>query len=326
MGKQDVIKHCHTQSHLDLARSLDSQTRINFSSPPPESNESLKRIEAELKIAVLTASSNIPMAFHDVLSPTISKVFPDSGIASKYHSASTKATCMLNLAVAPMLVDNLIEQMKVHPFSLSIDGSNDTGVEKMNPAIVRIYDTRENRIVSRFLDMCPTTSSTAESIFTVLNDRLEELLQSSNPWNMCTSLGVDNTSVNVGVHNSLKTRVQHKNSAIYISGCPCHMIHNAARKASDCFCNVCGFDIEELCIDLYYWFEKSTKRKNGLQSYCTFCDQEYRSIVKHVTTRWLSLERSVERILKQYPSLKAYFMSVNHSPDLYGSKRHLVIL
>ena len=64
------------------------------------------------------------------------------------------------------------------------------------------------------------------------------------------------------------------------------MIHNAARKASESFCALCGFDVEELCIDLYYWFEKSMKRKNGLQSYCMFCDQDYRSVVKHVTTRW----------------------------------------
>lgn len=178
MGKQDVSKHCHTQSHQDQARSLESQTRIRFSAP--ESTESLKRMVAELKIAVLAASSNIPMAFHDLLSPTINKVFPDSGIACKYHSASTKATCMLNLAVAPMLVENLIQQMKMHPYSLSTDGSNDTGLEKMNPATVRIYDISENRVVTRFLDMCPTTSSTAESIYSVLDSRLAELLESSN--------------------------------------------------------------------------------------------------------------------------------------------------
>ena len=130
---------------------------------------------------------------------------------------------------------------------------------------------------------------------------------------MCTSVGVDNTAVNIGIRNSIKTRIQHANPAIYFNGCPCHIIHNAARKASDYFCNICGFDIEELCIDLYYWFDKSTKRKNGLQSYCVFCDQDYRSIVKHVTTRWLSLERAVERTLKQYPSLQSYFMSESES-------------
>ena len=311
MGKQDVSKHCHTQYHQDLARSLETQARICFGTP--ESTESVKRIEAELKIAVVTASSNIPMAFHDLLSPTIKKVFPDSGIARNYHSASTKATCMLNLAVAPILVENLIQQMKIHPYSLATDGSNDTGLKKMNPATVRIYDTNVNRIVTRFLDMCPTTGSTAESIYSVLNGRLEELLQFSNPWNMCTSISVDNTSVNIGIHNSLKTRILHENPNIFFSGCPCHMIHNAARKASDCFCNVCGFDIEEMSIDLYYWFEKSTKRKNGLLEYCIFCDQDYRSIVKHVTTRWLSLERAVERTLKQYSSLRSYFISESES-------------
>ena len=89
------------------------------------------------------------------------------------------------------------------------------------------------------------------------------------------------------------------------------IIHNAARKASDVFCSSCGFDVEEFCIDIYYWFDKSTKRKNSLLSYCTFCDQEYRNIIKHVTTRWLSLKCAIERILKQYPSLKSYFLSEN---------------
>ena len=159
--------------------------------------------------------------------------------------------------------------------------------------------------------MCITSSSTSNSIFQAINSRLSELLGSSNPWNMCTSVGVDNTSVNIGVRNSLKVRVLEQNSSIYFSGCPCHIIHNAARKASGVFCSSCGFDVEEFCIDIYYWFDKSTKRKNSLLSYCTFCDQEYRNIIKHVTTRWLSLKCAIERILKQYPSLKSYFLSEN---------------
>ena len=56
----------------------------------------------------------------------------------------------------------------------------------------------------------------------------------------------------------------------------------------------CGFDVEELTIDLFYWFDKSTKRKNGLRDYCKFCDQEYRAVVKHVSTQWLSLELAVQ--------------------------------
>ena len=308
MGKREVLKHCQTQTHQDQAKSFQSQSRLQLIS-----SESNARIRAEIKMVVLTATSNIPLAFHDKLSPAIRSLFSDSKTASDYHSASTKATCILNLAVAPVLVQELIENMRAHPFSVSIDGSNDTGLEKMNPVTVRIYNLKENCVSTHFLDMCLSSSSTAHSLYSALSGKLEELLQCSKPWDLCTSVGVDNTSVNIGTHNSIKTRVLECNSAIYFNGCPCHIVHNAARKASERLCSICGFDIEELCIDAYYWFDKSTKRKNGLQSCCTFCDQDYRAIVEHVTTRWLSLEHAVERILKQYESLKSYFRSEDES-------------
>ena len=59
MGKQDIIKHCKMQDHQDRAKSLKSQSRLNFSNPAT-SDEVLKRTEAEVKIVVLTASCNIP--------------------------------------------------------------------------------------------------------------------------------------------------------------------------------------------------------------------------------------------------------------------------
>ena len=62
-------------------------------------------------------------------------------------------------------------------------------------------------------------------------------------------------------------------------------------------------------VDNFFYFDKSTKRKNGLSEYCTFCDTEYRHILKHVSTRWLSLEVAIERTLKQFAGLRSYFLS-----------------
>lgn len=130
---------------------------------------------------------------------------------------------------------------------------------------------------------------------------------STNPWNNCTSIGVDNTSVNIGVQNSLKSRILMRNNAVYVNGCPCHILHTTGQKAAKVF------DVEEFAIDLFYWSDKSTKRKNKLQSYCEFCDQEYRAIIKHVSTHWLTLELAVEKSLKQFRSLKSYFLFENEA-------------
>jgi len=62
-------------------------------------------------------------------------------------------------------------------------------------------------------------------------------------------------------------------------------------------------------IDNFYHFDKSTKRKNQLANYCTFCDVEVRKILKHVNTRWLSLEKTISRTLQQFPALQSYFVS-----------------
>lgn len=162
MGKGHILQHCNAQGHQDLAKLQTSQTKLKFSAQT--SSEALKRTEAEVKMAVLTASCNIPLAFHDRLSPTIRAVFPDSKIASGYHSASTEST--------PALMEDLLESMKAHPYSLSIDGSNDTDLKKKNPVTVRIYDVNSSRVVTRFLDMCSSSSSTAQGIYSVLDGRL----------------------------------------------------------------------------------------------------------------------------------------------------------
>jgi hypothetical protein len=62
-------------------------------------------------------------------------------------------------------------------------------------------------------------------------------------------------------------------------------------------------------VDIFYYFDKSTKRKAALSDYTQFCDLVYRKMLKHVTTCWLSLNTSVNRILSGYEGLKSYFLS-----------------
>lgn len=94
---------------------------------------------AEVKLAVLLAHHNVPLAVMDHLPPLLRDIFPDSKIAKGFSAARTKATSIVNRALRPHLEGVLIAQMKSQPFALAIDGSNDNGLQKMNPITVKIF-------------------------------------------------------------------------------------------------------------------------------------------------------------------------------------------
>ena len=93
----------------------------------------------EVKIANLLVQHNIPLAIMDHLSPIFKDVFPDSETAKGYASAR-----IINGSLAPHFRAALVEAMKNKPFAVTVDGSNDTGLEKMNPMTVCLM-THEER-------------------------------------------------------------------------------------------------------------------------------------------------------------------------------------
>ena len=107
--------------------------------------------------------------------------------------------------------------MQHGPYTLSVDGSNDTGLNKMNPLSVRIFDISRGKVDTSFLDMCTTcavAAATAEAIFGKRNEVLES---HKIPWSNCVGVGVDNTSVNIGRRNSIMTRVHQVNPSYGLS-------------------------------------------------------------------------------------------------------------
>ena len=192
---------------------------------------------------------------------------------------------------------------------MSTDGSNDKDLDKMNPITVKLFDINTSRAVTRFLDMGVTQGVDAAAASTIFETIDEVMTDNSIPWKNCIAFSVDNTSANLGQFNSMKTRVLERNPNCYSFGCPCHILHNTAGKASAKLEEVSGFDVDDLAVDIFYYFDKSTKRKAALSDNTQFCDLAYRKMLKHVTTRWLSLNTSVNRILSGYEGLKSYFLS-----------------
>ena len=123
---------------------------------------------------------------------------------------------------------------------------------------------------------------------------------------------MDNTSVNFGRRSGILSRLQRESCPhLYGIGCPCHIIHNTAEQGYKAFTQSSGFDLEELAVDLCYWFDKSTKRKAELESYSQFCDVQYRQVLDFCSTRWLCMQEVIKRVIDMYEPLRSYFCSVD---------------
>jgi len=134
---QKLLQHsqsCH-QPHLLTRYVTNSATFLYFLIDMIWN--SLQITRAEVKIATLLVHSNVPFSVANQLSPLFKEIFPDSRIAAGYASKSTKTTCIVNGALKPYFRSKLVAEMKEKPYSIAIDGSNDTGLLKMNPLSLR---------------------------------------------------------------------------------------------------------------------------------------------------------------------------------------------
>jgi hypothetical protein len=161
-------------------------------------------------------------------------------------------------------------------------------------------------MVSSELLCVPTVqgSATGENIFSVI-----DAVFSSHgiPWENCISSGCDNANVMVGKKKGVYGFLLQKNPAVHLSGCTLHLVHIAAEKAA----NVLPAAIEEILIDIYYYFKKSSKRQDSLGMFQDMYDIDQKKMIKHVATRWLSIDRCLKRLLDNWVALKEYFTNEN---------------
>ena len=110
----------------------------------------------------------------DHLTPYINKEFKASRAAENFSFRRTK-TASIVTCVGDQFHFGLIVDLENLPFNLMLDGSNDTGVLKMFPVTVRIFDINHQRIMTKFSDMnlmVGRDASTAAEMFSSVDKLL----------------------------------------------------------------------------------------------------------------------------------------------------------
>lgn len=298
-GANDIERHLKSKKHVETEKvksTMGSMTSF-FSS----SNSSEQAVtNAEMLFNKFIVEHNLPMSAFDHAGDLFRQMFPDSNIAKKFSCGRSKAGAITKYLAGEMSQATL-ERMAKGPFSLATDGSNDGGAGQLYPIVVRTFDEEKGKVMTDLVEIKTSEgASTGENIFNILDRCLEDNKVS---WEKCLAFSCDNASVMTGIHKGVSAFIHGKNPEVYINGCPCHLLHLVARTAT----KELSKDIEELLVDIFFYLDKSSKRKKSLQAFQRKCGTELHAIIKHGPTRWLSLHSCVDRLLEQWEPLKEYF-------------------
>ena len=312
-GGSDLEAHVHSAKHKTAARGESSSSKVTdfFVSKTDTSVTA-----AEGTLAFHTIKHHNSYRSIDCTSGLLRKIFPDSVTAQKISSAGTKTEAIVNAVIAPHSVEVALEALKEIPYcGVSTDGSNH-GAEKIFPLLIQYFDWKNGGLQSKLIEIKSTPNESADTI----TEYIRETLEKKGIFSKCIAFTGDNCNTNFGgirrpeegrnVFAKLKKSLQ--NESLIGVGCPAHILNNCVHHGADTL----DVDIENIIFKIYQHFHIYTVRTENLKEYCEFADVEYRTLLSHSKTRWLSLFPGIERLLQMYPALKAFFLSQEKPPML----------
>ena len=125
-------------------------------------------------------------------------------------------------------------------------------------------------------------------------------------------IGTDGAATMVGHHRGVVTRLKAITPSAIGVHCAAHRLNLASTQAGDKVPYIKKFS--SVLRQLYDFFENSSVRTTGLEAVQTLLGEESKKLLAPCSTRWLSIERSVNR-------LKTCFISVVISLQREGEER-----
>ena len=296
----EVKRHQDTKKHSELAKHNAGQEKISVAIFRKDTPADLLTA-AEIFFSMFIAEHNLLFLAADHFNKLCKAMFPDSKIAQGFACCRTKTVAIVKHALAPVFNSEVVQSCRTSPFTLLCDGGNDQTDQKYFGIMVRYWDTVAQKPVTRFLCMPVCNIATAQSVF----HAIEEAFKSrSTPWKNMIGYASDTANVMVGKHNSVLSQLLLKQPHLFSLGCLCHLSALCAAAAL----KKLPVSLDELLIDIYYHSKHSSKRWHEFNEIqLEFSDVKPLRVLKHSSTRWLSLERCLKRLIEQWPALDCYF-------------------
>ena len=302
-GLNDIKRHVEGTKHQSKLKDLSTNSTLVSSYGNQRRAHEKCVISAEIMMVQFIAMHNLAFEAADHLSTLFPAMFPDSNIATDFACKHTKTKAIICDTLDPHFKKPIIETIREHPFNLLCDESDERGDSvKLLTILVRFFDPSNMLVVTRHLDTIGITDCSAEGVYVGLKQTLERF---QVPFSNLISFTSDTCNIMKGCRNGVIAKLRESQSSIIDVYCICHLLNLCVKSAM----KTLPLKVDDLMVDVFYYFRNSVKRVTALQEYATFCDSEYKTVLKHSETRWLSLRRAVVRMLDIWDCLCSYFRS-----------------
>ncbi|XP_032991851.1 uncharacterized protein LOC117038958 [Lacerta agilis] len=317
-GGRDLQSHMDSEKHKTAIRGQASSAKLANVSVKPCSEWEDEVTAAEGTFAFHTVKHHHSYNVMTCTSGLLKTMFPDSDIARKFSSAKTKTEAIVNSVLAPDCLENVlksIEENEIGYCGVSTDVSNH-GPVKVVAVVIQYFDWKSGGLQSKIIEMQSQPNETADAIFSYV----KETLESKGLLKKCIAFTGDNCNTMFGgmqqdsegrsVFAKLKSELDNKTSIGV--GCPAHILNNCVHQAADAL----DVDVESIIFKIYQYFHIYRVQTEQLKEYCEFVDTEYKKLLSHSKTRWLSSFPGITRLLHVFPAVRAFFLSQNKPPTV----------
>lgn len=293
-------KHRQTKKHIKIVSSQKISGNLQNFLVKKDSSEENEISKAELVSVFHNVTHGLSYNSLDCQMKLAPVVYPDSKIAAKMSCGRTKAAAITRNVLAPFAQEQVVTELKdAEYFSVGSDASN-IGNIKTFPYAVQYFNP-ETGISRKLLDFYEDPFESSKDIFEKIKTVTEE---NDLKLSQLTAYSADNASVNYGIHNSVFQKLKETNDHLIKANCNCHVINNCVKYALKAL----SVDIEGIVIKTFNEFSSSSTKTAKLKDCFEFASIEYKELLRHVPTRWLSLMPALDRLLHCWPAVKQYFL------------------
>lgn len=201
-------------------------------------------------------------------------------------------------------MEEFLMDFKGTPFSYKFDETTTSQVKKQYDGYVQYESKRFGDIVTRycgslFLGHCKAVD---------LKDHFFHFgRQLSWDINFLLQIETDGPNLNLSFRTLLKKQLKenHDKTIIDFGTCNLHKVHNGYSTAL----KELTFDINTFLYNVWYFFKNSSARREDYKFSELITEIESQVILKHVSSRWLSMRPVQQRIIAQWENLKEYFLT-----------------